>query len=110
MGLNYIQPGNMQVDHSGGNISMTKELFYGDDIYALFKEMSSVAVSKGMKINFFADGSIFPGFMHNPSKTFEAVPSVGFLAVEEIVVRFFNMKVFLQSARHVLGKRNDPIL
>ncbi len=63
----------------------------GSALYRImfFKQMRCIAVTQGMKVNFLGNGSIFPGFMHNPAKTFKAVTAVGFLTIEEIRIRLF---------------------
>ena len=85
----------MQIYHRCCYISMTQELFYGNDIDTFFKQMRGIAVTQRMKIDFLTNTSISPGFMHNPAKTLKAVTPIWFFAIEKINMRFLNFKIFL---------------
>jgi len=95
MSFDNIHIGYIQVDHRCGDISMAKELFHGDDIDSLFKQMRGIAVTKGVQVDFLYNAGCFERFRHQPVKCMDAVAPIGLLAVKEIIMRLFNFNVFL---------------
>ncbi len=89
---------------------MTKQFFQGYDIYALFQQVGGIGVAQGMQVNLFGDGSFLKVFAHHPGESANAVPAIGFLAVEQPDVRVLCCQVFSQPNGHTVGQWDYPVL
>lgn len=97
----------MQVHHGAFDIGMSHHFLHGDDVYAIFEQVSGIGMAQHMGVHFFDDASLLSYCFHCPLHATLAVTPVEAFAfritctVEEKGCRALCRNVFFDAPDEV---------